>query len=62
MVLFLKPCPLAHMDIKSSGSKTIQRIVYDDQRDWKAEDLALLQMSATLVPLSQFRAEVRSWH
>jgi hypothetical protein len=52
----------AHMDIKSTGSKTIQRIVYDEQRDWKAEDLALLQMSATLVSLSKFRAEVRDWH
>jgi hypothetical protein len=53
----------AHMDIKSTGTKTMeQRIVYDDQRDWKAEDLALLQMSATLVPLSKFRAEVRNWH
>jgi len=51
------------MDIgRSIGPKIMQRIVYDEQREWKAEDLALLQMSATLVPLSKFRAEVRNWH
>lgn len=53
----------AHMDIsRSEGRKIEQRIVFDDQREWKAEDLNLLAMAATLVPLSKFRADVKGWH
>jgi hypothetical protein len=49
----------SHMDISRAGNHVQQRIVYDDQEEWRAEDLNLLQMAATLVPLSKFRREVR---
>jgi hypothetical protein len=52
----------AHMDVGRSQTRKIeQQIVYDDEREWKAEDLILLQMAATLVPLSQFKKGVRAW-
>lgn len=52
----------AHMDLKHSDARKIeQRIVFDDQREWKSADLRLLAIAATLVPLSKFRAEVRNW-
>jgi hypothetical protein len=53
----------AHMDLsRSEGRKIEQRIVFDEQREWKTEDLNLLSMAATLVPLSKFQAEVRMWN
>ena len=30
-----------------------QRIVYDDEEDWRASDLNLLQMATTIVPFSK---------
>jgi hypothetical protein len=32
----------------------IQRMVYDEHENWKAEDMRLLRLAAALVPLSQF--------
>jgi hypothetical protein len=53
----------AHMDIsRTNGRKIEQRIVFDEQREWKTEDLNLLAMAATLVPLSKFRAEAKAWN
>jgi hypothetical protein len=34
---------------------TIQRIVYDDQDDWKAADLSLLGLGATVIPFTKIR-------
>lgn len=45
---------IAHFDVKQAGDdRIIQRVVYDDEDDWSAADLNLLQMSATLVPFSR---------
>lgn len=51
----------SHMDVsRRKGLHVQQRIVYDDQEDWKAEDLSLLQMAANLVPLSKLRHEMKA--
>ena len=45
---------IAHMDLKGLDDKSlIQRIVYDDEEDWRASDLNLLQMATTIVPFSK---------
>ena len=46
---------IANMDLgRLDDPNIIQRIVYDDEQDWDAADLNLLQMAATLVPYSRF--------
>lgn len=41
----------ANLDVKAAElDKTIQRIVYDDQDNWKSADLALLGLGAIVVP------------
>lgn len=45
---------IAHFDVKQLSDKRIsQRIVYDEAEEWSSSDLNLLQMAATLVPLSK---------
>lgn len=45
---------IAHLDLKQRGDENIvQRVVYDDDLEWDSADLNLLQMAATLVPLSR---------
>ena len=46
---------VANMDVKLENyPKLEQRIVYDDDEDWKAEDLSLLQVgSTTVIPFSK---------
>ena len=43
-----------HLDLRQSGTKNlIQRIVYNDQEDWRAADLALLEVGAPPVAFSK---------
>jgi hypothetical protein len=45
---------LANLDVKAAGDRRIvQRIVYDDEDDWSAADLNLLQVGAPVVPFSR---------
>lgn len=45
---------IAHLDVKQrEDEQIIQRLIFDDDEDWSAADLNLLQMAATLVPLSR---------
>jgi hypothetical protein len=45
---------VANLDVKSTGNPNIiQRIIYDDDDDWTAADLNLLQVGATAVPFSR---------
>jgi hypothetical protein len=45
---------VANLDVKSlKNPKIIQRIVYDDEDDWSAADLNLLQVGAIAVPFSR---------
>jgi hypothetical protein len=45
---------VANLDVKATGNPNIiQRIVYDDEDDWSAVDLNLLQVGATAVPFSR---------
>ncbi len=45
---------VANLDVKAIGNPNIiQRIVYDDEDDWSAADLNLLQVGATAVPFSR---------
>jgi len=42
---------VAHLDIRNMGrSDIIQRVIYDDQDNWKAGNLSLLRLGATPVP------------
>jgi hypothetical protein len=44
---------VAHLDVRQlEDPNIIQRIVYDQEEDWDSADLNLLQMAATLIPLS----------
>jgi hypothetical protein len=44
---------VSHLDVKHSNDPTlIQRIVYDDEEEWDASNLQLLQMASTLVPFT----------
>lgn len=46
---------IAHLDVNQREDDNIlQRLVYDDEDGWRASDLNLLQMAATLVPFSRF--------
>jgi len=46
---------VSHIDVsKNEDPNLIQRIVFDDEEDWRASDLSLLQMAATTVPFSHF--------
>jgi hypothetical protein len=45
---------VANLDIAATKNPLIdQRIIYDDEDDWTAADLNLLQVGATVVPFSQ---------
>jgi hypothetical protein len=45
---------VANLDVKATDNPNIiQRIVYDDEDDWLAADLNLLQVGATAVPFSR---------
>ena len=44
---------IAHIDLgQVEDENIVQRMVYDDQDEWRSADLNLLQMASTLVPLS----------
>lgn len=44
----------ANIDVKAVGlPDTLQRIVYDDDEDWKVSDLGLLALGATVIPFSK---------
>jgi len=46
---------IAHLDIaRQENPQILQRMVYDENDDWRAEDLNLLRMAAELVPLTRF--------
>jgi hypothetical protein len=46
----------ANLDIKQAElPDTVQRIVYDDEEDWKSADLALLNLGATVIPFTKIR-------
>jgi hypothetical protein len=46
----------ANLDIKEAGlPNTLQRIVYDDEEDWKSADLSLLGLGATVIPFTKVR-------
>jgi hypothetical protein len=50
---------VANLDIKQMNDPLIeQRIVYDDDEDWRPADLNLLQVGATVVPFSQSSAVI----
>lgn len=45
---------VSHLDLRTAGRRDLeQRIVYDDQADWKSSDLALLEVGAP--PVSYLR-------
>jgi hypothetical protein len=47
---------VAHLDVKQANvPNLVQRIVYDDEEKWKAEDLSLLSVGAPVVPFSRAR-------
>jgi len=47
---------VAHLDVKQAQlPNVIQRIVYDDEEKWRAEDLSLLSVGAPAVAFSQAR-------
>ena len=52
---------VANLDVKSAEHpKLIQRIVYDDEEDWRADDLTRLQMSCvTLAAFSKSEQVLR---
>ena len=53
---------IAHLDVSQRRDETIiQRLVFDDEEKWNAADLNLLQMAATLVPLSGLDETVRGF-
>lgn len=45
---------VANFDVRSAHYKDLeQRIVYDDEEEWRPEELNLLQVGATVVPFSR---------
>jgi hypothetical protein len=47
---------VAHLDVRQANvPHLVQRIVYDDEEKWKAEDLSLLSVGAPVVPFSRAR-------
>ena len=54
---------IAHLDVRQREDDTIiQRLIFDDEEDWSAADLNLLQMTATLVPLSRVNQAMKGFH
>lgn len=52
----------AHFDIgRRQDDSIIQHLVYDDEENWKAADLNLLQTVTTIVPLSQAEPVMREY-
>jgi hypothetical protein len=46
----------ANIDVKqASRENIIQRIVYDDEDEWKSSDLSLLALGATVIPFTRIR-------
>jgi hypothetical protein len=46
---------VANMDVRATNDPSLeQRIVYDDEEDWSASNLNLLQVGAPLIPFSRF--------
>ena len=46
----------ANLDIREAElPNTLQRIVYDDEADWKAPDLALLGLGAVVIPFTKIQ-------
>lgn len=46
----------ANLDIKAASlPNTLQRIIYDDEEEWRSADLALLGLGATVVPFMKLR-------
>ena len=53
---------IAHLDVSQKQDDTIiQRLVYDDQEDWKAADMNLLQTVAKMVPLSHLGTAIQEF-
>lgn len=51
---------VANMDVKANNDPLIdQRIVYDDEDEWTAADLNLLQVGAVVVPFSRSSEVIR---
>jgi len=51
---------VANLDVKLAKLEGLeQRIIFDDEDDWKPEDLNLLQVGATVVPLSKSAEVIR---
>jgi hypothetical protein len=45
---------VANLDVKANNDPMLeQRIVYDDEEDWTAADLNLLQVGASAIPFSR---------
>lgn len=45
---------VANFDVRSAGYNNLeQRIVYDDDEDWKPDELNLLQVGANVIPFSR---------
>ena len=52
----------AHFDVgRRQDDSIIQHLVYDDEENWKAADLNLLQTVTTIVPLSQAEPVMREY-
>jgi hypothetical protein len=46
---------IAHLDLaRTNNAALVQRMVYDERENWRAEDMRLLRLAAELVPLTQF--------
>jgi hypothetical protein len=45
---------VAHLDVREAKlPSVVQRIVYDDEEKWRAEDLSLLSIGAPAIPFSR---------
>ena len=52
---------VANMDVKMADIPGLeQRIIYDDDEDWKAADLNLLQVGAPVIPFSRSADAIRN--
>ena len=53
---------IAHFDVGNrKDDQILQHLVYDEDENWKTSDLGLLQMAATIVPLSRADGVVRDY-
>ena len=51
---------IAHLDLRQKEDKNIiQRLVYDDEQEWNAADLNLLQMAAAVAPFSKLDVDLK---